>query len=374
MRRVLVPILLALACLPATGASAAGPRVVGGVDGDISGWPFLGALVQSGVADVFQAQFCGGSLVAPRLVLTAAHCLDARGMDVVFGRTVLSAPGGERIEVVDVRLPPGFDATRNEPDLALLVLARPASAAPVPIAEAQPAPGTPLEVAGWGVVAQEPRELSADVLQTGTLTALPPRPCARVYGALFGPASMLCASSPVTGVPDSCQGDSGGPLVARDESGAARLVGVVSFGGQRCGDAALPGVYARVDAQRAWLDAEIAGVAADAPPAAAPEPVANPRSIRLRFGRMACPSSRCYVDIRTTGPVEQLAGGLVLWVRRGGRRPIDRFALARRVSRGHWRAWVNLPLGRLRLVAVGVDAEANPVTLPVRDTIRVTPA
>jgi secreted trypsin-like serine protease len=375
---VLRPIALLLAvcaCLSTAGSASAdaGSRIVGGHDADIAAWPFLVALVRADRPDAFEGQFCGGSLVAPRVVVTAAHCLDGRPTDVLVGRTILSGTDGERIPVVERRLPPGYDAATNEPDLAVLVLERPASASPVPLGAGAVALGAPLEVAGWGLVEQAPEELSADGLQSATVQALAPRACRRAYGRTFAERTMLCASTPGTGMPDSCQGDSGGPLVSR-AGGVAVLLGVVSFGGQRCGDPQKPGVYARVAAARAWLDGEIArATGAVAPAPAQREPVAaDVGSIRIRFGRMSCPSSRCFVDLRTSGPVEALSGGLVLWVRRGGREPVDRFALAGRVRSGLWRAWVNLPYGTVRLIAVGVDLDAKAVTPRARETIRVS--
>lgn len=379
LRRLLVPLLALVAVLAAApavaaaGASKGSPRIVGGQDADIANWPFLAAIVRSDVPDAFQAQFCGGSLVAPRVVLTAAHCIDGRDVDVLLGRTQLSALGGERIRVIAQLRAPDYDAQTNRPDLALLVLERPASAPPIGLAGSPPAPGTGVEVAGWGLVAQTPRELSADVLQQAALQVLPGRRCAAAYGSFnFSGAQMVCAGTPGAGVPDSCNGDSGGPLIARTPAGPV-LVGAVSYGSKVCGDPAAPAVYASIAANRSWLDTEIAELGAGNVPPEPVEPSADLASIRLRFGRMACPTNLCRVDIRTRGPVEALTGGLVLWVHRKGRNPIDRFALADRVRQGRWRAWVNLPFGRLRLVAVGVDEEANPVTRLARTTIRVTP-
>jgi trypsin len=376
----LLGVLAALAALaPSAGASTgpapskATPRIVGGQTGDIAAWPFLAAIVRHDVADGFQAQFCGGSLVAPRVVLTAAHCIDGRDVDVVLGRTRLSSSAGERIRVVAQLRAPGYDPRRNQPDLALLVLERPASAAPIALADRAPGPGTRVEVAGWGLTAQEPEELSPDDLQQASVTVLPSRRCLSAYGSfVFTGAAMICAGTPEAGVPDSCNGDSGGPLIVRAAEGP-RLVGVVSYGSQTCGNPDAPAVYASVPANRRWLDGELTRIAGGELPSQPDVAPADPSTIRLRFGKMACPTNLCYVDIRTSGPVESLTGGLVLWVHR--RRPtvIDRFALAERVSAGRWRAWVNLPFGRLRLIAVGVDEDADPVTRLARTWIRVTP-
>lgn len=203
---------------------------------------------------------CGGAVIAPTRVLTAAHCalVPASGLTVVAGRPRLADSGnGELIGVSAASIHPDF-ATSGRHDLAVLTLSRPTTVAPVELASvaedaASTAPGARLRVAGWGARTPFGRR-RAKVLQKTIETARVPDRCARAYRPFFAAQSMICTlgrNIPRTPFHKSaCVGDSGGPLVA-DLPAGPRLVGVVSFGGgfgpfPLCGFRKLPSVYARV--------------------------------------------------------------------------------------------------------------------------------
>ncbi|MEV7084345.1 serine protease [Streptomyces sp. NPDC093085] len=206
-------------------------------------------------------QFCGGVVVAPTKVLTAAHCMgrDVLGsapekvgdLKVIAGRARLRGSGGQEVPVRSVLVDPAYDPGTNAADLAVLTLSRalPASYA-IRVAEPRdPAtePGTAAAVYGWGDTTGGGEYASA--LRSAAVTVLPDGECARAYpgasggqGGRYDATTMLCAGDR-SGGHDACQGDSGGPLVAQ-----GRLIGLVSWG-SGCGRAGSPGVYTRVSTE-----------------------------------------------------------------------------------------------------------------------------
>ena len=91
-------------------ARARHPRVIGGTTANAADYPFIGALIARGV-DPGAGQSCTGSLIAPTLFLTAAHCVadtNASDWDVLFGQTALSGTGGQRIPVTSLSWNPAF--------------------------------------------------------------------------------------------------------------------------------------------------------------------------------------------------------------------------------------------------------------------------
>jgi trypsin len=260
--------LLFLAAAPASvsaltrdGAqTASDPRIIGGVEVDPPGkYPFMAALVRRG-GDPYDDQYCGGSVISPNWVLTAAHCVvgeSASTVDVVIGRHDLSSGAGERIAASRIVIHPSYDDISLENDLALIRLASPTSFAPVglPADTSLETAGTMLTVAGWGdtmSIPQWPYELrEVDLPVVGDAA------CRNAYadfdytGYVLPSAVMFCAGDLAAGGIDSCPGDSGGPLFATTAQGFTQ-VGIVSWG-NGCGLAGYPGVYTRVSAFTGWI-------------------------------------------------------------------------------------------------------------------------
>ncbi|PKM12537.1 MAG: hypothetical protein CVV13_04815 [Gammaproteobacteria bacterium HGW-Gammaproteobacteria-3] len=236
---------------PAGVAPAPTLKIIGGKNAKAGAWPWMTALVFRG-SDAFLGQFCGGTLVAPDWVLTAAHCvhkLTPAQLDALVGRTDLDATDGERIAVIEIVIHPNFNpGPLYDNDIALLKLQHPAAVAPVQTLDhfsVQDDPGETAIVLGWGALSGASPPFFPTILQQVPIPIAAPEQCG--FDIID---TMLCAGYKGSDR-DTCAGDSGGPLLVFDtESGIWRQAGITSFGFGPCGTV---GIYTRLEQFKTFI-------------------------------------------------------------------------------------------------------------------------
>ncbi len=201
---------------------------------------------------------CGGALTAPRVVLTAGHCVTGTGpttkIQVTAGVTDLQSATAAIAHSVQVIRAPGFRTETRGDDWALIQLDHPLDLPVLPLAHPSQDQGA-FVVMGWGLT-RENSSKQERLLHYATVPYVSDVSCAAAYrkaGVDLVGGDSLCAGK--VGV-DTCQGDSGGPMVGPDRAGRWAQVGIVSWG-LGCGREGYPGVYTQVSHFRAAIRAAI---------------------------------------------------------------------------------------------------------------------
>jgi secreted trypsin-like serine protease len=240
----------ATALLGAPVAAAAPQPIVGGTTTTTTAYPFV-----MQITDASQNQFCGGTLVSPTKVVTAAHCMVGEtpsSVRVIGGRTYLNGTNGTVSKVSRIWIDPSYTDATNGDDVAVLTLSTSMPYTTAKYVSASDtgvyAAGTTARILGWGTTSENGS--SSNQLRTATVPIVSDAGCQSSYGSQYVPSDMVCAGY-TTGGTDTCQGDSGGPLLI-----GGVLAGITSWG-EGCAEAGYPGVYTRLTTFAGLVTAQV---------------------------------------------------------------------------------------------------------------------
>ncbi|MCK5903332.1 MAG: serine protease [Cocleimonas sp.] len=238
-------------------------RIVGGSPAPSGNWPSTVALYSKD--DDQQRRFsffCGGTLIASRWVLTAAHCLvdkntsrtKATSLIAIFaGSQDLTQKGDGLAAIKRIIVHPNYNTNSPDSDLALLELKEAKNIQTIPLYIGDAPIGTRAAVVGWGVRTVDvdgKTSNPSEILHELAVPVVSQAQCRFFMGNNNITNNMLCAGTG-NGGQDSCQGDSGSPLMAI-QNREIRLLGVVSWG-EGCAKPNTYGVYTRLSQFNTWI-------------------------------------------------------------------------------------------------------------------------
>ncbi|XP_063957511.1 kallikrein-8-like [Lytechinus pictus] len=228
-------------------------------------WPWQVALFEKG------QPVCGGSLIDPWWIMTAAHCVDTNllcqpesytfkvGSKNLTGHT----PVSQERKAIDILVHPGYHLADDgdfDNDIALFKMSEPFTLSkdykvnticlPTEDMDDRFSVGQDAYVTGWGLLTGG--DVKPDTLQEAVVPLYDLAKCNQSWNSIIT-ENMICAG--IDDGADACQGDSGGPLVAYPSNDTSQFyeIGIVSWGAIDCGRTKFPGIYTRVTRYEEWI-------------------------------------------------------------------------------------------------------------------------
>lgn len=250
----ILTIVLLLPALLTTALERDG-RIIGGSNARSEAYPYQVAILYHGVLPI-----CGGSIIATKIILTAAHCdlNNVANYKVLAGSLSYKnyAATGQLRSIESYLRHESYQNAFKGFDIALAKVNLPFVfnnyVKRITMSTTGATSFAPVTATGWGLTRSGDTSSTPEFLQTVEMRVISKTECILMFGSL--PPNVMCAAAPFPTIIErgTCQGDSGGPIVQKQGSEFMQ-VGITSYGPERCAAYYGAGVYTAVENYNAWI-------------------------------------------------------------------------------------------------------------------------